>query len=558
MRRIFILPIVFIFPFLVFASGILTGELPSKEKPMQRIEITSIDSLGNLEIQKTYPDEFLEDIFASKMDSLMNSWYIRNAYDIDSRVSNDTIFENFINFEDIEGNLNVGRSLPDSIYIQRLSAIHSPIDLSFNTTVKNVITLYTERRRDQVEIMLGLANYYFPMFEEILDKYEMPIELKYMAIIESALNARALSRAGACGLWQFMYGTGKMYGLEINSYVDERRDPLKSTEAAARYLNDLYNIYSDWHMVIAAYNCGPGNVNKAIRRSGGRDYWSIYYQLPRETRGYVPAFIAATYVMNYYKLHNLTPRQTTFNIITDTIMVNNYLHFDQITVSLGLDIEQLRDINPMYRRDVIPATNDKPYPLRLPMGTINRFVDHESDIYAYNREVYFPNNQIKNPDQKTAQQFIPVDEKGKARIHYTVKSGDNIGFISEWFKVRIADLRYWNNIKGNLIRVGQRLVIYVPENKADHFKAFNAMSFEEKQRAAGKNPTNAPVSIAAATSNNSSIDPSYEYYTVRQGDNLWVISQKYPGISATDIQNLNNIKESRSLSVGQQLKIKKK
>lgn len=558
MKRLAILHIILIFPFIVYSGGILTSEIPSKEKPMQRIEITSIDSLGNLETQMNYPDEFLEDIFASKMDSLMNSWYVRNAYDIDSRVSNDTIFENFINFEDIEGNLNVGRSLPDSIYIQRLSAIHSPIDLSFNTTVKNVITLYTERRRDQVEVMLGLANYYFPMFEEILDKYEMPIELKYMAIIESALNARALSRAGACGLWQFMYGTGKMYGLEINSYVDERRDPLKSTEAAARYLNDLYNIYNDWHMVIAAYNCGPGNVNKAIRRSGGRDYWSIYYRLPRETRGYVPAFIAATYVMNYYKLHNLTPRQTTFNIITDTIMVNNYLHFDQITASLGLDIEQLRDINPMYRRDVIPATNDKPYPLRLPIGTINRFVDHESDIYAYNREVYFPNNQIKNPDQKTAQQFVPVDEKGKARIHYTVKSGDNVGFIAEWFKVRIADLRYWNNIRGNLIRVGQRLVIYVPENKADHFKAFNAMSFEEKQRAAGKNPTNAPVSIAATSSNNNSIDPSYEYYTVRQGDNLWVISQKYPGITATDIQNLNNIKNTRSLYAGQQLKIKKK
>lgn len=534
---------------------VIANELPNRARPMQRIEVAGIDSSGKLETYMAYPDEFVESVFNEKMDSLMNSWFIRNAYNIDEQVKVDSLPEDFLNLGDFEGEQKYKLSIPDSVIIQRLSAIDSPIDLSFNPTVRNVIALYTERRRDLVEVMLGLANYYFPMFEEILDQYEMPLELKYMAIIESALNPKALSRAGACGLWQFMYGTGKMYGLEVTSFVDERRDPLKATVAAARYLNDLYKIYNDWHLVIAAYNCGPGNVNKAIRRSGGaRDYWAIYFQLPRETRGYVPAFIAATYTFNYYKMHNLSPRQTNFNIITDTIMVNSYLHFEQIAANLDIDIDLLRDINPMYRRDIIPATASKAYPLRLPNGLVNRFIDMEEMIFAHNRDRHFPNNQIKNPTQGNTAQYNPVDIKGKAQVHYTVKSGDNVGFIADWFKVRISDLRYWNNFNGNLIRAGQRLVIYVPENQADYYKTFNTMSFAEKQAATGKAPT-ATNNTAQVTA---SIDPDYEYYTVRQGDNLWAISQKYPGVSANDIQKLNNIRDQRSLKVGQQLKIRKK
>jgi membrane-bound lytic murein transglycosylase D len=537
----------------IINTPIVANELPNKARPMQRIEVARIDTNGNYETNMVYPDEFIENVFNEKMDSLMNNWYIRNAYNIDEQVKTDTLPEDFLNLGDIEGTQVYKLSIPDSVIVQRLSTIDSPIDLSFNTTVRNVISLYTERRRDQVEIMLGLANYYFPMFEEILDQYNMPLELKYMAIIESALNAKALSRAGACGLWQFMYGTGKMYGLEVTSFVDERRDPLKATDAAARYLNDLYKIYNDWHLVIAAYNCGPGNVNKAIRRAGGaRDYWAIYYGLPRETRGYVPAFIAATYTFNFYKLHNLTPRQTNLNIITDTIMVSNYLHFDQLAANLDIDIELLREINPMYRRDIIPATAAKAYPLRLPTGMVNRFIELEEMIFAHNRERHFPNNQIKNPSQSSSQ-HTPADIKGRAQIYYTVKSGDNVGFISEWFKVRASDLRYWNNINGNLIRVGQRLLIYVPENQADHYKAFNNMSLAQKQAASGKAPVVNNTANATA-----SIDSDYEYYTVRSGDNLWTIAQKYPGISSNEIQNLNNIRDHRSLKVGQQLKIKKK
>lgn len=539
--------------FIIISITSLANQLPEKARPMQRIEVTRIDTAGIIDSNMAYPDEFIDFIMAEKMDSLMNNWYIRQAYNIDENVYPDSASESIPNFSNIDNIETSALNLPDSIIIERLAAIQTPIDLSFNSTVKSVISMYTGRRNEQVEVMLGLANYYFPMLEEILDKYNMPIELKYMAIIESALNATALSRAGACGLWQFMYGTGKMYGLEINSFVDERRDPVKSTDAAARYLNDLYKIYNDWHLVIAAYNCGPGNVNKAIRRSGGaRDYWTIYYRLPRETRGYVPAFIAATYTFNYYKQHNIAPRTSRLNIITDTLMVSDYLHFEQLATNLDIEIELLRELNPAYRRDIIPATNEKPYALRLPFDKVNRFIDLETEIFSYQRDKFFPNNQIKNPSQ-TAYQYVPVNEKGKAQIYYTVKSGDNIGFISEWFNVRAADIRYWNNIRGNMIRVGQKLLIYVPENKASHYQQFNKMSFTEKQAATG-NTTVAQNTTKTETP----IDPNYEYYTVKSGDNLWTIAQRYPGISANDLMQLNNISNTRTLDVGQKIKIRKK
>jgi membrane-bound lytic murein transglycosylase D len=520
--------------------------------PLQRAELAGIDSLGNLDTIKAYSEEIQDYLFTAQMDSLMNNWYVRNAYNIDSMVIPDPDSTFLLFNEDIE---SLNAPMSDSVYIARLSALNAYIDLSYNQTVGSVISLYTERKRNQVAIMLGLANYYFPMFEEILDKYNLPIELKYMAIIESALNARAFSRAGACGLWQFMYGTGKMYGLEINSFVDERRDPVKATDAAARYLSDLYAIYKDWHLVIAAYNCGPGNVNKAIRRSGGtRDYWTIYYRLPKETRGYVPAFIAAAYTMNYYKLHGIVPQQASFNIITDTIMINNYLHFEQVSAQLGLDIEMLRDINPMYRRDIIPATQEKPYPLCLPQESVLAFIQNEQPIFSYKREEFFPNNQIKNPTQ-TSYQYVPGDVKGKDKVFYTVKSGDNVGFISQWFKVRTSDLRYWNNIHGNLIRVGQKLIIYVPAGKGEYYKDFNSMSFGEKQQSVG---AVIPSSTQTATNTQSVSNDSYIYYTVKKGDNLWTIAQQFQGVSAESIRKLNNISNTRGLSIGQQLKIKSK
>jgi membrane-bound lytic murein transglycosylase D len=522
-------------------------------------EITYIDSNKVIVPFNENLNNDFDDVFTEKFDSLINDWYIKKAYNIDNSVDgfiqNPTLsqcgstYNEAVNFQEI----------PDSVLIQRLKALNSVIDLPFNDQVKKMIEFYTVRIRKRVEIMLGMANYYFPMFEETLDRYQMPLEIKYMAIIESALNAKALSRAGASGLWQFMYNTGKMYGLEVTSYVDERRDPIKATDAAARHLKDLYAIYNDWHLVIAAYNCGPGNVNKAIARSGGkRDYWSIYPYLPRETRGYVPAFISATYVMNYYKFHNITPAVPTFQLISDTVMITDFLHLNQISAQLNIDIEMLRELNPMYKRDIIPASKEKPYHIILPVEHIAKFIELENEIFAHNREGIFPNNQIKEPAERASSttNYVEPNIKGKTKIVYTVKSGDAIGLIADWYGVRTADVKYWNNLRNNMIKAGQKLNVYVPDSKADHYKGFNSMSFAEKQKAIGKQVTSPTTASAVAKADSN--EGSYIYYTVRNGDNLWEIAKKYPGVSAEDIKSLNKINNTRGLVPGQKLKIMKK
>ncbi len=483
-------------------------------------------------------DDKLNSIFSDQMDSLLNSWDTKN------RFSFDTSEVNLIDYP---------KDLPDSVYIQRLQDIEQVVDLTYNKVVKNYIKMYTEKRRDLVEIMLGLSAYYFPIFEEALDKYDLPLEIKYVAIIESALNPVARSRAGANGLWQFMYGTAKNMKLEITSFVDERRDPIKSTDAAARYLKKLYDIYGDWYLAIAAYNCGPGNVNKAIRRSGGKtNYWEIYYRLPRETRGYVPAFIAATYTFEYYKEHLLIPRYPEIELSVDTIFVNDYLHFNQITAKVDIDKEQLRALNPMYRRDVIPAKKNKPYPLVLPQRNIMQFIDADTAVFAYERDKYFPNNTLVNPTTSSSSYFTPVDIKGKTKVLYTVKQGDNVGYISSWYKVRTSDLRYWNNIHRDMIRVGQKLAIYVPEKDKGKYEKVNTMTFAQKQSSIGKSSTPAKKVEAKP------LDPNFEYYTVRRGDTLWDIAQKYAGISSDELMRLNNLKNDRGLYIGQKLKIKRK
>jgi membrane-bound lytic murein transglycosylase D len=484
-------------------------------------------------------DDNVNTIFSDQLDSLTKSWRIREAYNLDS--TNVDFSEWF------------PRNLPDSVYIQRLRETEQVVDLSYNKIVKKYIIMYTERRRNQVEVMLGLSTYYFPIFEEALDRYNLPLELKYLPIIESALNPVARSRAGANGLWQFMYGTGKNLKLEISTFVDERRDPVKSTDAAARYLKQLYNIYGDWQLAIAAYNCGPGNVNRAIRRSGGkRNYWDIYYRLPRETRGYVPAFISALYAMEFSEEHNLHPRFPEISLSTDTIMVNKYLHFDQIAATLNIDKDEIRGLNPMYRRDVIPAKANKSYPLVLPKEKTMDFIDRDTTVFAYQREKYFPDNTLKNPTESSGGYFTPADVKGKAKVYYKVKPGDNVGFISSWFRVRASDLKYWNNIRRNLIRAGQKLVIYVPEKQKAKYAKVNSMTFAQKQAMVGKKST------PSAKPKAKPLDSNYVYYKVRKGDTLWEISQKYAGISSDEIMRLNKLKNDHSLYIGQQLKIKRK
>ena len=339
----------------------------------------------------------------------------------------------------------------DSVYMDRLSRIPSIMELPYNEAVKKSIEAYTVRLRNKVSFMLGAANFYMPIFEEALDAYDLPLELKYLPIIESALNPTALSRRRASGLWQFILSTGKIYGLENNSLVDERRDPVKASWAAARYLKDLYNIYKDWSLVLAAYNCGPGNVNKAIRRANGAtDYWTLYYYLPRETRGYVPAFIAANYVMNYYCEHGICPLESELPVHTDTIQISKDLNLNQVAAVCNISIEQLRSLNPQYKKDIIPG-NSKPYALRLPENQIGTFIELQDSVFAYKADQYIGKRKtvaIKDGNGTS---------NSKGATYHRIRNGDTLGGIALRYNTTVSKLRQLNGIKGNNIRAGKTL-----------------------------------------------------------------------------------------------------
>ena len=483
--------------------------------------------------------------FEDNLDSLLNLYYVQQSVNADSL--------RFL----LENNIDtIVPEFPDSVYIERLNKIPSIIELPYNNIVRNYIHVYTKKKRKNLEVMLGLAEYYFPIFEEILNFYDLPTELKYMSVIESALNPRAVSRAGATGIWQFMYRTGRMFKLTINSFVDERRDPIKSTHAAAIYLKDLYNIYKDWGLVIAAYNCGPNNVNKAIRRSGGKaNYWDIYYYLPRETRGHIPAFIAVTYAMNYYIEHNLIPQQIDLPIVTDTIMIDDELHFKQVAEVLKIPLKQLRDLNPQYRRNIIPAKG-KSYSLTIPFKYSGQFIDLKDSIFAYKDSIFFnAENKVINPTNYPRSVYVHEPPSGNmAKLNYTVQSGDNLGYIASWYHVRVSNLRYWNNIRRNLIKTSQKLVVYVPKNKVEQYKKINSMTFAQKQRSIGKSVNIPSTSNTIEDENNS----DYIYYKVKYGDTLWDIAKKYPEISDADIMKLNNLKNPNKINPGQTIKIMRK
>jgi membrane-bound lytic murein transglycosylase D len=481
--------------------------------------------------------------FDENLDSLLNLYYVEQS------LSGNPDFWN--NESD-----SLIPDFPDSVYVERLNKIPTTVDLTFNSIVRRYFNVYTKQKRSSVEVMLGLSQYYFPIFDNIFDMYDIPNEMKYMSIIESALNPRAYSRTHAVGLWQFMYGTGKLYGLTVNSLVDDRRDPIKSTYAAARFVKDLYAIYNDWTLVIAAYNCGPANVNRAIRRSGGkRNYWDIYYYLPRETRGHVPAFIAATYIMNYYKEHNLKPVPVSLPIASDTIMITRNLHMAQISEILGIPVQLIRDMNPQYRTDIIPGKTG-PMVLRLPLEQTSRFIDMEKEIYAYKDSVFFdPSKVITTPTAVDSRGIEEPPPGNYAKLTYTVKEGDNLGFISMWYNVRVSDIRYWNNIRNNTIRTGQRLSIYVPRNKVSAYQNINEMSFADKQARMGKTVT--PVSSSQPVQANAT-GSGYIIYTVKEGDTIWNILKKYPGVTETEVIRLNNLSDGGKIRAGQQLKIKPK
>ena len=338
----------------------------------------------------------------------------------------------------------------DSIYIDRLQRIPAIIEMPYNDIVRKFIDTYTVRLRQKVAFMLSANNFYMPIFEEALDLYDLPLELKYLPVIESALNPMATSPQGAAGLWQFMLRTGQAYGLKVNSLVDERRDPIKSSRAAARYLKDLYDIYHDWNLVLAAYNCGPGTINKAIRRAGGEtDFWNLYNFLPQETRGYVPAFIAANYIMTYYCEHYISPMEMRMPESTDTVHVSRPLNLNQVAEVCQINIDELRALNPEFRKDIVPG-NEKTYALRLPTHIVSSFIDKEDSIYAHKADTYLSRRAIVAA--KTAK------GSGKA-VYHRIRNGETLGGIAIKYGVSVKQLRRLNGIRGSNIRAGKSLRI---------------------------------------------------------------------------------------------------
>jgi len=362
-------------------------------------------------------------------------------------------------------------------YIERLKRIPSVMELSYNDIVQRFIDRYSGRLRYSVSYMLGAANFYMPIFEQALETYQLPLELRYLPIIESALNPKAVSRVGATGLWQFMLATGRQYGLEVNSLVDERRDPVKSSYAAARYLRDLFRIFGDWNLVIAAYNCGPENINKAIHRAGGeKDYWKLYPYLPAETRGYVPAFIAANYIMTYYCEHNICPMTTRLPAQSDTVKVNRDVHLAQIAGVIGTDLDLLRSLNPEYRRDIVPG-NTKAYPINLPLTDTGKFIDLQDSIFNFRASDLLTKRAVVDVDDDLPTfsrkgRYYKKRGRGSSRSKrnarrgrrsggggssVTIRKGQTLSEIAKRNGTTVAKLRRLNGIKGNNIRAGKKL-----------------------------------------------------------------------------------------------------
>ena len=445
----------------------------------------------------------------SNPDSLLSIWYRQKAIPIDRFIAEPDSVEYF-------------SDIPDSVYIRKIEEMNSFIPIPYNRTVRNYIILYTEKMPEFSEQILGLSQYYLPIFEEILDQYNLPKELKVMAIIESGLSPVARSRANAKGIWQFMFRTALQYDLKITSFVDERYDPIKATHAAAKYLSDAYTIFGDWALAISSYNCGAGNVNKAIRRAGSREFWDIYPYLPRETRGYVPAFVGALYLMNYYKDYKLEPAKTQLPIEVDTFKVHRNLHFKQVSELVGIPMETLKSLNPQYVNEIIPGNEKSEYILRIPYNYTAAFVDHEDSLYNFKKDVYFTPvvyNRIKEDRLLSESQTI----------YHKVRSGETLGGIALRYRVRLADLKRWNNIGSrNLIRIGQRLVIY-------------------------KNG-GAPASSSGKAKVTS--DGSYQYYTIKKGDTLLGIAYSC-GVKLNDILSLNGLSKNSKIYPGKKLKIKK-
>ena len=522
-----------------FAASAQNKKLSKKQLLKERIELQkTIDSLksiiegGALEMSDTtqfeedteynginYIDseDFANAAPGSNPDSLMNMWYIQKNLTLDIADRN-------------LDSVTLTSNIPDEVYMERLNRINSFIPLSYNSVVRNHIIYYTEKMPSKAAQILGLSAYYLPQFEEIFDYYGLPKELKAMAIIESALNPVAVSRARAKGMWQFMYRTALQYNLKINSYIDERLDPIASAHAAAKYLRDSYTIFGDWFLAISSYNCGVGNVNKAIRRAGSRDFWKIYPYLPRETRGYVPSFIAALYMLEYYKEHNMQPAQLNMPAHIDTFKVHKNLHFEQISAVVGVPMDDLKNYNPQYIENIIPGNSGEQI-LKLPYNYTNAFIEKEKEVYTYKDSIYF------NPITKESIKKNASLSSG-GNITHVVKRGETLGHIAMKYRVSVKNLMRWNGLTSkSVLRIGQRL-------KINGGTAPAVKSSGGGSKASGG---------SAATSKSG----GYEWYTIKKGDTLLGIAYKFSGVSLNDILRLNGLNKNSKIYPGRKIKIRK-
>ncbi len=498
-------------------------KIPDEPKP-ELSKIRNANEIDTIKIDTSLISgkniSFIDHVVVSEFDKKwIESWKNSKVYNPVSISPKDTI-----------GSVVV-EDLSTEVLKERLALLNSktPFNVEYNASLEKIIKHYLKSRKKTFANLMGRAKYYFPLFEEQLDKYDIPLEIKYLAIVESALNPVAKSRVGAKGLWQFMYGTGFQYGLKVSSYVDERSDPIKSTEAACKYLSKLYGIFNDWDLALAAYNSGPGNVNKAIRRSGGKtNYWNIRNYLPRETAGYLPAFYATYYIFEYANEHHIYPKNEIINRFeTDTILVKRQLTFEQVNKVLDIDEDLLQFLNPQYKLKIIPVVKDKNYVLTIPKYMVGKFVSNEDKIYAF----------AEADDAKREKPF-PKYTQGQSKVVYRVRSGDYLGKIAKRYGVSVSSIKRWNRLRSNSLRIGQRLTIY-PRN---HVSSSSSKSTKT-------NKTSKTVKTQKTVQKG-----KYTTYVVKQGDSLWLISQKFPKVSVDQIKKWNDI-WSDKLQPGTKLKI---
>ena len=502
----------------------------------------------------------------------------------DASLSNEMFFD----IENMNIDEKVSYDLDTELLKKRLHKldVQSPFVIEYNPALENVIKSFLKNRAKSFERQMAIAEYYFPLFEEKLSKYNLPLEIKYLAIVESALQPKAKSKVGAGGLWQFMPATGKQYKLDITTYVDERHDPIKSTEAACHYMMNMYEIFGDWSLVLASYNCGPGNVSKAIRRSGGKtDYWEIRKFLPQETANYLPAFLATMYIYEFKKEHGLVPHKAEMKYAeTDTVMVKHAMTFKQLSDLLDISEEQLEYLNPIYKSKYIPSIGDEHFYLRLPKSKIGIFVSNEEKIYGYlayleqekirniqlaqvrkrdsiakqDSIAVASNFKMKNNDTTEYEEVIKKRTKDVVTKNYhKVKSGESLGVIADKNNVSITDLRKWNNIKGSNINAGQSLVIQttkkVTVNEVIKKPKRKAEIIEGNVETAVAENTVKPVVNKYADAK-SKLEIKEDYYIVQKGDSIFSITRKFPNLTADDLKKKNDLK-SDNIQPGMKLKI---